>query len=134
MTLSDGYRPFVRSICHDRNADSFVQQTLERELGDVTRSQNHRSSTGKAAKDFFPPLNGRRAHRRGAPADASFLARARSGQQRSLEHAIEDRSGFRATFFPGVSYLPVNLRFAKDHRVETGGYGEEMRGRFSVVP
>src|SRR6185295_16426809 len=37
----------VRSVRDDRGADSLVHQTLERELGHLSRTEDHRATTGE---------------------------------------------------------------------------------------
>ena len=48
-------------------------------------------------------------------------------EQRRLKEAVEHRPRMRRDTLPRVAHLPVNLRFAKHHRVETAGDAEEMR-------
>src|SRR5438105_651891 len=112
--------------------DPFADQALQGELGHVASPEYHDASSMQRSENFLCELHSRRAHRRGAPADARFGPRARGREERRLEQPVQHRPRMRAALLPRRLDLAVNLRLAQYHRVQAGRDAEQMHGSLAL--
>ena len=122
-----------RPVGDDRRPHALPAQALERELRHLARAEDHRARAGERSEDLLRQLHRRRAHRRGAARDRRLGPNATGDRQRRLEEAIEHGSRLRAALFPRIAHLPVDLRFAEHHGIETAGDAEEVARRLAVA-
>src|SRR5689334_5045165 len=119
-------------IRHDRRAYAFVDETLERQLRHLARTEHHRTPTGQRAEDLLRELDGGRAHRRRAAPDVRLVTHAPRDEQRRLKEAIQHRAAVLTAVFPGRAHLPVYLCLAENHRVEARCDTKQVRGSLTV--
>src|SRR5687767_6537708 len=122
-----------RTVGDDCDPHTFITQTLQCDLGNVSCTQHHRSSPLERSENFLRELHCGRAHRGCTPADAGLLANPRRDKLRVLKQSIECRARCFARALPCVLNLALYLRLAEDHRVEPGSDAEEMRRCVAIV-
>jgi hypothetical protein len=125
--------PLVRAIRDDRRAYALHDETLERKLGHLPGAEDHGPSSLERAEDFFRELHGGRADRRCPMPDRRLRPDTARHEQRRLKKAVERSRGLGATDLPRIPYLPLNLRLAENHRIESRRHAEEVLHYFALA-
>ena len=131
--LGDRAGALLRAIGDEGDPDALIAETGRRQLGHVTGAKNERVAAREIAKDLARDGDTRRGGGRRSHAEARFGAHARPDVQCRLKQPMQHGTGLRARRFPSLPHLPLDLRFAKDHRVESRRYAIEMADRITVA-
>src|SRR5207248_337430 len=91
-------------------------------------ADQHHFAIVQRSKDLFSQLDGRVADRNRAHADFGLATHALSDGEGASDHGVEESGNGALLFGGGVGRfeLSEDLRLADDHRVEAGGYAEDM--------
>src|SRR3954468_1973611 len=127
-------RALVGPVRDDRGAHALIHQTLQRELGHLSGTENHCATSGERAEDLASQLQSGRAHRGGAATYGRFAADTAGDEKRALKEPIENRAALRPAGSPSVADLAYDLGLAEDHGVQPGCDAKEMRDGVAIAP